>query len=77
MTKKGYNYYGIQSVNSFQVQQSDTLYFAEELLPLFNERVKINLEKAIYNLTKSRKSTRKLLYDMDRWLPPLSKIITS
>ena len=77
MTRKGYNYYDIQGTNAFKVQQSDTLYFAEELLPLFNKRVKINIEKALYNLTKSKKTTRKLLYDIDRWLPHLTPIITS
>ncbi len=77
MTRKNYNYYDIQNTNAFKVQQSDSLYFAEELLPLFNKKVKINIEKAIFHLTKSKKTTRKLLYDIDRWLPHITPIVKS
>lgn len=75
MTKKGYDYYGIRNVAAFKVQQSDTLYFANERLPLFNENVKINVEKALENLTYSKVSTKKLLRLMDKWFPVLDPII--
>ena len=75
LTNNQYNYYGIKYFHAHRIETGDSLYFAGELVPLSDERVKQKIEKELYLLTYFRSSTRKLLRKMDYWLPSFEPII--
>ena len=75
LTKNDYNYYGVHYFDGHRVQQNDSLFFANELLPLFSKDVKSKLDKEIYKLTYYRSSTQILLNKMDYWFPQLTPIL--
>ena len=75
LTENKYNYYGIKYFHAHRIQPTDSLYFAGELVPLSNQRVKEKIEAELYLLTYYRNSTRKLLRKMDFWLPSFEPVL--
>jgi membrane-bound lytic murein transglycosylase D len=75
LTENKYNYYGIKYFHAHRIETGDSLFFAGELVPLSDEKVKEKIEKELYLLTYYRSSTRALLRKMDFWLPEFEEII--
>lgn len=75
LTGNQYNYYGIKYFHAHRIETDDSLFFAGELVPLSDAKVKEKIEKELYLLTYYRSSTRGLLRKMDYWLPQFEQTI--